>query len=911
MTRRRMFRTAVLGSVVAIILPAAAMAADGGATAAPTDKGRKVTQVQPGDLPARLGQVKGRPLGKLGTDVLTAQGRVPVYVELTSRPAAAAYKSALSRGRPAAKRAALSARASAKQATTAVTTDIRRTDSKARVLYRTSNAAVGVAVLADADTLRRLASRGDVRHIARLVPKRLENASAAQLTRVLQSWQDFGLLGQGIKLGVIDSGVDYTHANFGGPGTVAAFEAVDPTSAAGVFPTAKVVGGWDFAGEGYDADSDDPAVNTPVPDDNPLDCDGHGSHVAGTATGLGVNDNGSTFSGNYRNLTGSYLDGMRIGPGMAPKAKLYALKVFGCPEGGAGSTFLVAAALDWTLDPNGDGDFRDHLDVVNISIGADYSAPDDPDNLVTERVIGHGVMPIFSAGNGGNFYDIGSEAPDAMSVASSRDAFELRDALQVVAPASLVGKQPGQYSVALDYAGVDVTDDVVNLSDPANLDGCNALSAADAARVSGKIAWLEWDDNDATRRCGSVARSANVVAAGATGAIFTSTLEHFSAGITGSAVVPVIQLTGSATNALRPAMAAGTLKVRMAGELAASLKSTDPAIEDTTSSFTSRGTRSPVVRPDIAAPGDTIVSTKLGSGNLPFSNSGTSMASPHVTGIAALVRQAHPGWGPRAVKAALMNTANHEVYSHDGPSGPIEAPNRVGSGRIDARQALANLVLAYDRDRPGSVSVGFGVVEVSEPTSITRTIELRNTGPFDATYKVVVRRGDVDPRRELRVRQVLRGGASVRHRQGQGHPADQAPRCAAQDGRRDDREAPARRAAAVPGGRVRSGHLQAGQGCLGLAQSAGLLGAEAGLGDRGAQQGQAAQGRPGVVHARRAWAQPGQRRRALPVAGQRARARGDEPGTPGLQRLRHVGLRRERHRPWWRPPLRRGGIDGS
>ena len=98
--------------------------------------------------------------------------------------------------------------------------------------------------------------------------------------------------------------------------------------------------------------------------------------------------------------------------------------------------------------------------------------------------------------------------------------------------------------MAFDYEGFELTDDVINLSESGNLDGCEAFDAADIARVTGKIAWLEWDDNDATRRCGSAGRSANAVAAGATGAVFTSGLEHFVAGITGSAVIPVFQLTG-------------------------------------------------------------------------------------------------------------------------------------------------------------------------------------------------------------------------------------------------------------------------------------------------------------------------------------------------------------------------------
>jgi subtilisin family serine protease len=717
---RRGLRASLLVALVAIALPAGAFGADPLAPVVPA-----------AEVPSLEG-VESRLRGLLSS----ANGPQTVFVEFAKSSAADAYQAALPKGKNAAKRAAQEARRAADAASTAAIQELRASDRAARELYRTTNAVAGVAVVADADSLRELAARPDVVSISALVVKRHTNASAAVLTRVLQSWQDLGVFGEGIRLGVIDSGVDYTHTNFGGTGTPEAFDAIDPTDATGVFPTAKVVGGHDFAGEEYNADPAGPGELEPDPDDNPIDCDGHGSHVAGTAAGFGVNDDGSTFDGDYATLDQAALDGMRIGPGMAPKADIYALKVFGCPGGGAGGTFLVGAALDWTLDPNGDADFSDHLDVVNISIGADYTTPDDPENEITARIIEHGVMPIFSAGNGGNFYDIGGGAPESLSVASTRDAYVLRDAIEVTAPAGSVGLKAGQYSVALDYTGVDVTDDVVKLTQADNLDGCLPLSAADAAIANGKFVWLEWDDNDATRRCGSVGRSNNVFAAGATGALFTSQLEHFTAGISGHTVIPVFQMTGTVTEQLRPALDAGTLRVRQAGELRASFKTFDPNIEDTESSFSSRGTRTPVVKPDVAAPGDTIVSTDIGTGDGAFSNSGTSMASPHVTGIAALMRETHPTWSPDEIKAAIMNTANHDVYSQEGQEPPIHAPNRVGSGRVDARAALETDVIAFDAAEPAWVSVSFGVVESRGKFRQDRTIRVVNKGSTAATYDV-------------------------------------------------------------------------------------------------------------------------------------------------------------------------------
>ncbi|MDQ3989331.1 MAG: S8 family serine peptidase, partial [Actinomycetota bacterium] len=689
-------------------------------------------------LPAAAGLPPGALVGKISPRLGTEQGPVTVFVELERAPAVDAYDSARrgGRGEPEARSAANQAKDVIGATVDSVMGTLRSRNAGARELYRTANAVPGVAVTAGAAQVRELAAMPQVRSVRKVLPKTTTNSTAVQLTRALQVWRQSGPLGDGVRIGIIDTGIDYTHANYGGPGTPQAYAAIDPTTTnPTVFPTAKVIGGYDFAGDGYDASgAAGPDGLIPRPDPNPLSCGDHGTHVAGSAGGLGVNADGTTFTGDYRQLDADRLNSMRIGPGSAPKALLYALKVFGC----AGSTELTAQALDRALDPDGDGGFSDRLDVVNLSLGSDYGAPDDPDSLFIRKLARSGVLPVISAGNGGDLYDIGGapgSTPEALTVASTRDSYVLRDGAEVTAPPDVAGLKGGQYSE--DFAGydtLDLTAPVVPLSDPANRDGCLPFSGADAAAVAGKHVWLEWDDDDATRRCGSTVRADNAAAAGAVGVLLTSGLQQFAAGIAGNAAVPMFQFTGTDTAALRPALQAGTLTVRLAGVLRISVRTYDPAIVDTPSTFTSRGVRGPVVKPDVAAPGDTIASALTGSGNGTLVISGTSMASPHVAGIGALVHQTHPDWTVEEVKAAVMTTVGADVFSQDGQQGPIHAPNRVGAGRVDAKAALDNQVLAMVQDDPGQVSVNFGVVEVAGPTTLTKTIKVLNKGPTPARY---------------------------------------------------------------------------------------------------------------------------------------------------------------------------------
>ena len=117
----------------------------------------------------------------------------------------------------------------------------------------------------------------------------------------------------------------------------------------------------------------------------------------------------------------------------------------------------------------------------------------------------------------------------------------------------------------------------------------------------------------------------------------------------------------------------------MTNELRNSVTVVNAGAIDQVAGFSSRGVGiANNVKPDVAAPGVTTFSVAVGTGNEGIAESGTSMASPHVAGEAALVRGAHKGWTVEEVKAAIMNTATQDVFVDPNHSGDVYGPERVG-----------------------------------------------------------------------------------------------------------------------------------------------------------------------------------------------------------------------------------------
>lgn len=684
------------------------------------------------------------PADKLKGELVNANGPVSVYVQLNGQGAFSATQ-------PDSVKANRSAPVDAAASVQKIRNDIKATaqsltaEASAKQLYTTTNSIPGVALVGDAAAVRDLANRSDVAKITPIVPKRIpENKSTDIDTRALNTWASTGQTGKGVKIAVIDSGLDYTHSDFGGPGTAEAYARAkaSPELVPGTYDPKKFLGGYDLAGDAYNADPSSPGYSpTPAPDNNPLDCaaGGHGTHVAGTAAGYGVREDGSTFTSGqngdpkYSELTEAQVNGMRIGPGSAPEAQLLSFRVFGC----AGSTDLVIEALDRALDPNQDGKFDDRADIVNMSLGSKYSPVDDPENDVINSMTKNGVLSVVASGNDGDVYDVGGSpgnAKTSLTVANSVGSAIALDRVDVLAPTA--GKAAGQYS-AFDPNKVNtpeqLTGTVVMGPDGANSDGCKVFSAEDSARVKGSWVWLSWDDNNDTRKCGSAVRFNNAAQAGATGAVLDSTLDVFTAGIAGNAATPGVQLTKTFSQQLRPAALAGSLKLQLKPEYRGTANGATNQL-DTLNPGSSRGVHGSqgIVKPDVAAPGTSIGSAAVASGNGANVKSGTSMSTPHVAGIAALVIGATKLTALQ-VKSIVMNTANRDVFRDKN----VYGPNRVGSGRVDALDATVTDTYAFATDDPELTSVNFGVLEVADkPVSIRKSVTVQNFGKAGRDYAV-------------------------------------------------------------------------------------------------------------------------------------------------------------------------------
>jgi minor extracellular serine protease Vpr len=595
------------------------------------------------------------------------------------------------------------------------------------VLFDYQDAYNGVAVRVPASALPSLASAPGVAsiHISRSVER--ENIPGVQYIRGNEAWTaGTGFTGTGQKIAILDTGVDYTHANFGGPGTPQAFTSNNGTIIEpGTFPTSKVVGGTDFVGDAYDASSDDAARTIPHPDPDPLDCNGHGSHVAGTAAGFGVLANGTTYPGPYNGTT--YLNSFRIGPGVAPNASILAYRVFGC-EGSASDDVIVAGINQAVADG---------ATVISMSLGSVFGRADAPDSVAADNASLDGVVVVAAAGNAGPSAYI-TDGPGASDRTISAAAV---DSSGPEFPGVTVALSTGQTIVAQNSNEATLPSGALPVavlrtsypSGPVSL-GCDPAEYANyPGGVAGKLV--------VTLRgtCARVARAIFGQKAGAAAVAMINTdagYPPFEGPITSNpdtgekftVTIPFLGVRG----VLGPAATADGDNLVAADGGSATLAPTtvpNPGFQHL-AGFSSGGPRNvdSVLKPDVAAPGVSVLSTAIGTGNQGTRISGTSMATPMTSGSAALVRQAHPAWTSERVKAALMDTANNtdKLLGYN--------VRTAGSGVVDARRAVDTVGLITTQAGRGNLS--FGAEALTAAYSETLPLTIQNTSGSPLTYNL-------------------------------------------------------------------------------------------------------------------------------------------------------------------------------
>lgn len=701
MTKVTMRLAAALATLAAIVSVPAAMA----------DEGVEAVEV-PGEFTPAW------------TPIGLSDEPVTVVAELAGKPAAL-VQAQLGRKLTPGEKAQVKADLKAKQ--DAVAPAIRGLG--ATILAQYQVALNGIKVQIARGKLGDLAAVRGVTAVLEVAVHEPDNATSVPFIGTPAAWNGAaGFRGESIKVAIIDTGVDYTHANFGGPGTTAAYNTADaadtlPADATLFGPAApKVKGGIDLVGDNYNAGGT-PAQRVPQPDPNPLDCNtgnagGHGSHVSGTAAGFGVKADGTTYTGPYDTTT--FPDTFTIGPGVAPKADIYAVRVFGC----SGSTAVTVDAIEWAVDND--------MDVINMSLGSNFGAGDDASAIASSNAAAAGVVVVASAGNAGaNQYITGSPATGTgtLSVAAN-DVTEKF-------PAAVVSLSTGKSITALnanDAALPSGAKTVAVLRDsypsgPVSL-GCSESNYTSfPGGIAGKLV--------VTRRgvCSRVARAIWGEKHGAAAVAMindSAGFPPFEGKITGSAETGPFEVTIPflGIKDAFPGSADGQTIVAADGGTATLSPTTinNPGFK-AFAGFTSGGPRrsDSWLKPDITAPGVSTLSTAVGTGNQGRRASGTSMSAPHVTGVAALTVQAHPGWTVEDLKAAIVNTAD--------PAGVAGyRTSRGGAGLVQPAKSTKTLVVAVGD--PATATLNFGFSEFGTNFTATKTITLRNHGTSDATFNV-------------------------------------------------------------------------------------------------------------------------------------------------------------------------------
>jgi subtilisin family serine protease len=453
---------------------------------------------------------------------------------------------------------------------------------------------------------------------------------------------ELGLSGRGVRVAVIDTGVDFDHPDLGGC----------------FGPGCRVEKGFDLVGDDFDNEF----VTTPTPDPIPDDCNGHGTHVAGI---IGANG------------------GLK---GVAPGVTFHAYRVFGC-EGSTTSEIMIEAM---------ERARRGGADVVNMSIGSTFQWPQYPTAKAADALVKHGVVVVASAGNDGGLGLYSLSAPsvgkNVISVASFENTnFNFLPIFTISPDDTKIGyvaaagapAPPTSGSFPMARTGTTTT---------AN-DACNPLPAGS---LTGKVVLIR------RGTCTFNQKAFNAQSAGAAGVVlYNNAVGFLSPTVAGppAITIPVVAVTAARGALINGRLASGAVILSWTNQTVSEPNPTANLI----SGFSSYGAAPDLsFKPDIGAPGGFVRSTlpleQGGYGVL----SGTSMSSPHVAGAVALMLEARPHADPKEVEQRLQNSARPHLWFGNPALGFLDNVHRQGAGMLQINDAVLTDAIVS----PSSLALG-------------------------------------------------------------------------------------------------------------------------------------------------------------------------------------------------------------
>ncbi|HET8816787.1 MAG TPA: S8 family serine peptidase, partial [Pseudidiomarina sp.] len=470
--------------------------------------------------------------------------------------------------------------------------------------------------------------------------------------------------GAGIKVAVIDGGITPTHPMFADNGHVA------PTTPVATDDYCSTVDATFCNDKLIVARYYEPTFET-LPEEvlTPQDVGGHGTHVAGTAVGNPVT---TTIGGAAVNVSG-----------VAPGAYLMVYKaLFRNTENvGSGSNAMLIPALEDAL--------ADGADVINNSWGGGAgTAPEDSAyRTVFEAINAAGVLTVTSAGNSGpGQMTIGCPSciEDGLTVANTTHGRDFVNQLSVSGLTGIDATEGSQTSLEENFVA-ELTATIV--VDEANALACNAFAEG---AFNGELVLVQRGE------CSFEQKAINLDNAGASGMLLYNNVPAPLIMNVGASTLPSFSISQADGEAILAAWTAGDEAV-----ITPAQAKVYPERADIMAVSSSRGPNGNpnFLKPDIAAPGSSILSANT-SGGLSLLT-GTSMAAPHVTGAAALMKSVYGDVDADQLKSILMTSSIGGIRKEDGVT--ASDPFDVGAGRMDIA-AAANVAVVVDKPSFAEVS---------------------------------------------------------------------------------------------------------------------------------------------------------------------------------------------------------------